>query len=78
MKQQKTRGARGRCSKNQRVEAELRKMQATHRDFTAKDLAKRTNHVTNGIGNVLRFTTGVACEGKGNWRFTGEPIKVMA
>lgn len=80
MKQrQTTRGERGRVSKNQKVQSELLKIQkAQHRTFTAMELAKRTNHCTNGIGNVLRFTTGVKCEGKGLWRFTGDEIKVMS
>ena len=74
-----TRGARCRVSKNERVEVELLKIKkAQHGTFTAMDLAKRTNHSTNGIGNILRFTTGVRCEGKGLWAFTGEPIKVLA
>jgi len=71
-------GARCRVTKNQRVEAELLRMAAKGtRSFFAMDLAKRTNHMTNGIGNVLRFTTGVRCEGKGQWVFTGEPVRVM-
>lgn len=73
-----TRGYRARHNKNQQVEDELKKMQAKlQREFTAKDLAKRTNHCTNGIGNVLRFTEGVRCEGKGLWSFTGEPVRVL-
>jgi hypothetical protein len=73
-----TRGARHRNSKNQKVQDELLKVQrAGHQYFKAQDLAKRTNHITNGIGNVLRFTTGVTCEGKGLWRFTGEEVKVL-
>jgi hypothetical protein len=73
-----SRCTRSRCNKNQRVEDELRKMQrAGHPYFLAVDIAKRTNHVTNGIGNVLRFTAGVTCEGKGLWRFTGELVEVL-
>lgn len=74
---QLTRGARHRCSKNRLVERELLKMQQATTTFYAVDLAKRTNHCTNGIGNVLRFTEGVRCEGKGIWAFTGEPVRVM-
>jgi hypothetical protein len=70
--------SRSRCSKNQKVEDELKRMQGRHiHRFVAMDLAKHTNHMTNGIGNVLRFTTGVKREGKGHWVFTGEPIQVM-
>ena len=76
--QQLTRGARHRCSKNQLVEDELLKMKNTGTlYFFAIDLAKRTDHVTNGIGNILRFTTGVRCEGRGLWAFTGEKVQVM-
>jgi hypothetical protein len=72
------RGARCRVSKNQKVEDELKKIQqAQHPTFTAMDLAKRTNNMTNGIGNILRFTSGVRHQGKGLWAFTGEPIRVM-
>jgi hypothetical protein len=74
----RTYGARHRNSKNQKVEDELKRMQAkNHPRFVAMDLAKRTNHCTNGIGNVLRFTTGVRCLGKGQWEFTGEKIEVL-
>ena len=77
--QQLTRGARHRCSKNQQVEDELLKMKAKGDSyFFAIDLAKRTDHMTNGIGNILRFTSGVRCEGKGLWVFTGDAVKVMA
>jgi hypothetical protein len=72
-------GARRRISKNQRVEVELLKIRAAnHPRFCAMDLAKRTNHCTNGIGNILRFTTGVRCRGKGLWELTEDPIKVLA
>jgi hypothetical protein len=71
-------GARQRCSKNQLVQDELRRMISKgERRFTCRDLAKRTNHMSNGIGNILRFTTGVQREGKGLWKFTGEPVEVM-
>jgi hypothetical protein len=70
--------ARSRCNKNQRVEDALRRMNARPGAvFYCRDLAKRTNHCTNGIGNILRFTTGVRCIGKGQWQFTGEPVRVM-
>lgn len=71
-----TRGSRCRLNRNTRIVADLEELRKTHKTFTVQDIAKKSNNLSNGIGNVLRFCKGVEHVGRGQWQFTGEPIEV--